>query len=466
MAAQPVIRSAVPEAVWPAIPSALDATLLALQFQLERSQWFSPEMLADLQLQQVSGLLEHAINSVPYYQERKSAYSVANSKPLDWDAWRTIPLLEKKELQRFNDQFVSNAIPQAHLPLAAGITSCSTTPVYVMKTLVTGLMWHACSLRERIWHNYDTSAKLAAIRYTDDPGARSSGGSKIAGWGQSTDMLLPAGNTVMFDIRHTVEEQLQWLVHQQPDYLLSYPSNLAALAEACIASPIKLQNLRCVSTLGEVLTSKHRELFRQAWNVEAHDVYSSEEVGFMAVQCPTGEHYHIQSEHVIVEVIDEKGLPCKAGEIGRVVVTTLNNFAKPLIRYVIGDLAEVGPACACGRGLPVINKISGRIRNMFVRPNGERFWPVMPYPGKEFVARMPAVRRYQYVQKSPEWIEIRVAIENAPYPADIEAAIIRAMQKEYGYPFHITFAYMKEIPSRGRDKYEEFMNEVILEAEG
>jgi phenylacetate-CoA ligase len=165
-------------------------------------------------------------------------------------------------------------------------------------------------------------------------------------------------------------------------------------------------------------------------------------------------------------VIDENGQACKPGESGRVVVTTLNNFAKPLIRYVIGDYAEVGPACSCGRGLPVINSIKGRIRSMFVRPDGQAFWPVMPNPGKEFVAKMPAVRRYQYVQKSPEWIEIRIAVEDAPYPADVEAAIIKAMQKEYGYPFHITFAYMKEITSRGRDKYEEFMNELILEAEG
>jgi phenylacetate-CoA ligase len=279
-------------------------------------------------------------------------------------------------------------------------------------------------------------------------------------------MLLPTGNTVMFDIRHTVGEQLQWLERQQPDYLLSYPSNLASLAEACITNPIQLKNLRSISTLGEILTPKHRQLFRQVWGVETHDVYSAEEVGFMAVQCPTGEHYHVQSEHVIIEVIDKNGLPCKPGESGRVVVTSLNNFAKPLIRYVIGDLAEVGPACVCGRGLPVINKISGRIRNMFVRPNGETFWPVMPNPGKEASAKMPAVRRYQYVQKSPEWIEIRIAVEDGPYPADVEAAIIKAMQKEYGYPFHITFAYMKEIPSRGREKYEEFMNELTLEAEG
>src|SRR5690606_24093824 len=205
---------------------------------------------------------------------------------------------------------------------------------------------------------------LAVIKYFDDPAARSASGARHDGWGQSTDMLLPKGNTVLFDIRHTIQEQMQWLVQQQPDYLVSYPSNLAALAEVFSANSIKLNNRRSISTLGEVLTPRHREVFGQAWGVEVHDIYSSEQMGFMAVQCPTAEHYHVQSEHIILEVLDDDGLPCKPGEIGRVVLTTLNNFAKPLIRYVIGDYAEVGPACACGRGLPVINRVIGRVRNM------------------------------------------------------------------------------------------------------
>jgi len=458
--APPGIRSTAPGIIWPAIVSPVDAELLALQYQLEKSQWFSSEKLADLQLQQAASLLQHALNSVPYYQQRKPAYQAADGKPLDWNAWRSLPLLEKKELQRSNDEFVSSAIPPAHLPLSAGTTSSTTTPVYNIKTRVTGLMWMACSLREHMWHDYVFGTRLAVIKYFDDPAIRSPQGARQDGWGQSTDMLLPRGNTVLFDIRHTIEEQLAWLVKQQPDYLVSYPSNLAALAEASIASGTELKSLRSISTLGEILTPAYRELFRKAWGVEAHDIYSSEEIGFMAVQCPTAEHYHVQSEHVLLEVLDDNGQPCKPGEVGRVVVTTLNNFAKPLIRYVIGDYAEVGSACACGRGLPVINRVVGRVRNMFMRPDGQVFWPVMPDPGEEFSSKMPAVRQYQYVQKALDWIEIRVALEGDPYPADMEAAIMKAMQKTYGYPFRITFAYMKEIPSRGREKYEEFLSEL------
>jgi phenylacetate-coenzyme A ligase PaaK-like adenylate-forming protein len=61
-----------------------------------------------------------------------------------------------------------------------------------------------------------------------------------------------------------------------------------------------------------------------------------------------------------VEVLDEEGRPCAPGETGRVVATSLNNFAMPLIRYETGDTAEVGAPCPCGRGLPVLTRIMGR----------------------------------------------------------------------------------------------------------
>jgi phenylacetate-CoA ligase len=272
-------------------------------------------------------------------------------------------------------------------------------------------------------------------------------------------MLSPQGNSFLFDIRHNIQEQLQWLIHHRPDYLVSYPSNLAALAELFIATGTKLPNLRNVSTLGEIISPTHRQLFREAWDVEASDIYSSEELGFMAVQCPIGEHYHIQSEHVLLEVLDEDSLQCKPGALGRVVVTSLNNFAKPLIRYAVGDYAEAGATCSCGRGLPVINRIIGRVRNMFYKPDGQTFWPTSPVLQSGISVRLPKVRCSQYVQKSLEWIEIRVQTDEI-YPAEIEQAITEALQRDYGYPYQVTFAYVDSLPSLGRYKYEEFMNEL------
>jgi phenylacetate-CoA ligase len=102
------------------------------------------------------------------------------------------------------------------------------------------------------------------------------------------------------------------------------------------------------------------------------DMYTCQEAGYLALQCPDHPHYHVQSENVLLEVVDDQGLPCAPGEVGRVLVTSLNNFATPLIRYEIGDYAEVGAACSCGRGLPVLKRIMGRYRNLLTLPDGTR----------------------------------------------------------------------------------------------
>src|SRR5690606_42070577 len=132
-----------------------------------------------------------------------------------------------------------------------------------------------------------------------------------------------------------------------------------------------------------------------AWQLEIKVIYSAEEVGYIAHQSPQDESYLVQAEHVIVEVLDADGAPCLPGEVGQVVVTTLNNFARPLIRYALGDYARVGGPAACGRGLPVLQDIRGRQRNMLRLPDGNRIWPRTGF--KEYAAGAPVVQ-HQLVQ--------------------------------------------------------------------
>ena len=125
-------------------------------------------------------------------------------------------------------------------------------------------------------------------------------------------------------------------------------------------------------TFGEILEPVCRATCQQVFGVKVVDMYSSQEVGYIALQCPEHEHYHVQAENLLVEVLAEDGRGCGPGEVGRVVVTTLHNFAMPLLRYDIGDYAEVGASCPCGRGLGVLTRILGRQRNLLVLPDGRR----------------------------------------------------------------------------------------------
>lgn len=455
-----IVRSNTSGNAWPAIASPNDAILLGLQYQLEQSQWLTPEQIQQSQLKQAQQLLTHALTTVPYYKDTFALLSIDSIRDLDWTTWQRIPILERKDVQENSQNLISKAIPQDHLPVGAGLTSGSTgRPISLLRTRVTSLMWDAFTLRSHLWYKRDLSKKRAAIRYFDGDIAASPLGAMQQGWGTAADMFLPHGTVIALNVSTPIAEQAKWLLKENPDYLISYPSNLAALAEFCSAERIQFSNLKEIATMGELLSIEQRDICRQAFELEVIDTYSAEEIGYIALQCPSSQHYHVQSENVLLEVVNEAGEPCKTGEVGRVVLTTLHNFAKPLIRYAIGDYAEVGAACQCGRGLPVLKKIVGRSRNMFIRPDGQKFWPSVPKFTDEMYAALPAIRQTQYVQKALDWIEVRAVVDH-PYSSELENQITTFFQKQFEYPYRITFTYHHNLVNVKNGKFEEFLSEL------
>ena len=229
-------------------------------------------------------------------------------------------------------------------------------------------LWLAFALRDHLWHARDFSRKLCVIRWLPKGTAEPPLGVQGQHWGSAVSPVFATGPASMLNVATPLESQIRWLVQEQPHYLQSHPSNLAALAQHCLDQNIALPGLREILTTGESVTDQHRALFHRVWGVAAVDIYSCEEAGYLALQCPEFNHYHVQAENVILEIVDEQGKPCAPGQIGQVLITTLHNYATPLIRYEVGDMAEFGEPCPCGRGLPVIRKIHGRKRNRLRLP--------------------------------------------------------------------------------------------------
>src|SRR3569833_578183 len=104
---------------------------------------------------------------------------------------------------------------------------------------------------------------------------------------------------------------------------------------------------------------------------------------------------------VIVEIVNADGNPCRAGEVWRIIVTPLLGYATPLLRYDNGDLAEASDGCSCGRHLTTLNRIAGRVRNIFRLRDGTSFWPSVGTRSKAF----PKVRQYQFRQLDYDTLE-------------------------------------------------------------
>jgi phenylacetate-CoA ligase len=263
----------------------------------------------------------------------------------------------------------------------------------------------------------------------------------------------------VLDIFTDVERQLDWLARQNAQILLTFPSNALALAALSRARGLRLPALRELRLMSEAVDAPSKRLLRDTWNVAVTDVYSAQEVGYIALQCPEHDRYHVQSESAYVEILRDDGSACAPGEVGRVVVTPLHNFAMPLIRYEIGDYARVGEPCACGRALPVLDRILGRVRNMLTLPDGTRRWPKLAGP---FYRDIAPVVQHQIVQHDVEHIEARLVVER-DLTADEESALRALIVERLGHDFRLSFSYPQRIERTRAGKFEEFVSHVAAE---
>lgn len=439
-----VPRSACSGIAWPAPTGELASRLLALQYQFEQTQWWPEERLRALQLQQFNQVLRHALATVPYYRER---FPHVNGD-LGWREYGELPVSSRREIQLAGNTLHSGAPPQSHGAVVSTQSSGSTaSPLVTLGTAWTQLLWHSLLLRDHVWHGRDLRGKLAAIRSKTDDGEAPS-------WGVATSPFI-TGPSAVRSLTVDIDEQLDWLVGENPDYLLTLATNLRELAQRSHERGLRLPRLKQARSFGEMLQPDARNVVRRAWGVVIADSYSSEELGYIALQCPRHEqHYHLQSESLIVEVLDAGGRPCRPGEVGQVTVSTLHNFAMPLLRYASGDYAEVGEPCPCGRGLPVLTRIAGRQRNMLRRPDGVRHWPSFPISAWADTA---PVRQIQLVQDAIDHVEARVVMPR-DFAGDERALLEQALIRTLGYPFRMTVTRVDSIPRGAGQKYEDFVS--------
>ena len=442
---QSTVRSAIEGIIWPGIPQDGSAQLLAACFQFDRSQWWTPDVLQEHQLRQLRLVLRHALTTVPYYAETLGAIDVDR---LDRAAFLALPTLQRSNLQARFSALASIRPPAGHGRVLSGQSSGSTgKPIRFLYTVLSQLYWRALTLREHLWHNRDFAGKFSAIRIKLENGS-------FPEWGPPVGEVFRTGPSVTLNVRTDIAKQLEWLQREDPDYLITHASNLGALAELSIKRGVKLPGLRQARTFSETLRPDLRDRVREAWGVELADVYSCEEAGAIAFQCPLHEHYHVQSENLLVEVLQPDGRECQPGETGEVVLTTLHNFAMPLIRYRIGDYAEVGEACACGRGLPVLKRIHGRQRNMLTLPDGSQHWPSFPAAIWKSIA---PVEQFQLVQRSLEEIEVNYVMSRDLDQRET-AQITAALQDRLGFPFLIRLQRLPLIKRSAAHKFEDFIS--------
>jgi len=434
---------------WPAIPSNAGAQALALQLQLEHSQWMSADEIRNAQFMQLRHVMDEVFQKIEYWADTLRRIDFRPNQPVKAEQFAALPVLSRLDVQKLGVSLLNPSVPAQHGRVSKAHTSGSTgIPIAFYQTDLTQHFWRALTLREHSWQQRDLSGSLASIRSNVENG-------QAPNWGIATDGIIRTGLAYSMNIRADIGEQLDWLVEKNPDYLLTHPSNLKALVKRAIQDSVALPNLKQLRTFGEVLPEETRQLCRGAWGIEIADIYSSEEAGYIGFQCDQGA-YHVQAENLLVEIVDDRGDPARPGEIGRVLITTLHNFAMPLIRYDIGDYAESGARCPCGRGLPVIRRILGRERNMLKLPDGTEHWPSFP---EDLWVGIAPVQQLQVVQRNLDNVVVKIKPER-PLTGEEKFRLVELFKRTLAFPYHVSIEEVPSIPRTRNAKFEDFISEV------
>ncbi|MBT7506368.1 MAG: phenylacetate--CoA ligase family protein, partial [Rhodospirillales bacterium] len=366
------------------------ARIQKLLKQFDVSQWWDPDDIAAKQYKQIARLLAHAQSSIPHYAAIMGDMNPYDINSLKAGRWLDIPVLKRDTVNRLGEELLSRDIPKSHGSLGPIYTSGTTgKPVRVVRTSFALAYWSAFTTRDHIWHNRNIKGTLAAIRSSEKGVALYPDGAHHVAWG-SKNGVFKTGLSTSLNVNTSIADMAEWIERTKPDYLLSLPNIIKRLAPYCIEHGFDFPFLKGISAHGEMVGEFMRQQAMEAWNTPVHDMYTSREVGYMALQCPVHDHYHVQSEGVYLEILGNDDQPCKPGDTGRVVVTTLQNYAMPLIRYQVGDYAEVGELCDCGRGMPVLNRIMGREQDILVLPTSEERWTLLGSPDvRDFMETAP-----------------------------------------------------------------------------
>ncbi|GAB1477160.1 phenylacetate--CoA ligase family protein [Bacillota bacterium] len=362
--------------------------------ELINSSKLSSAELCELQKLKLMRLLFQCIVNVPAYEAQKKLEDEIIEDP--FSALRKFPVLSKSMFKENFDTFISRDVDRSSL--IANYTGGSTSePVkfYMDRHMVEyyeaarwrGLSWWgitAGSPSVMIWGNPLEMNKYQARRY------------RFKERWLKNRIMLPAYAIIPGDMRKYVGT----IESFSPEYIYGYASALNLFSELMLNQELSLNlKLKAVVSTAETLHDFQRQTIERAFGCPVINEYGARDGGIIAYQCREGK-MHISAENAVLEVVDSLSLePVPAGNSGLLLVTDLNNFVMPRLRYQVGDRAVLSAeSCACGMGLPILEKLDGREDDMFVTVDGKY---IHGHAFNHLARQTQSVGRFQIIQENP-----------------------------------------------------------------
>ena len=425
---------------------------------LEHSQWLSRSALERLQMEKLGALLRTAVQHSPWHGARIAAagldISDANA-PLTLAELRRLPLMTKLDARTNVDRMRWMGVPGGAFRYNTGGSSGEPLIFYFGR-------WRQAS---------DAAGRIRARRWWGvDLGDR-----EVYLWGApaelaKTDHIKTIRDGLLNQLvlnafamsTASMDTYLDAIQSFRPRCIYGYASSIALLAARARSRGIRprLPGLRMVCTTGEPLYPHQRTLIEDVFKVPAANEFGSRDIGFTAHETPHGQMLLI-SESILLEVLDEAGLPVPPGELGEAVVTGLCSDAQPFIRYRTGDMVRVSAElCQDGRGLHVLSEVVGRTTDFVVRADGV----IMHALAVIYVLRaIEGIVEFKFIQHTLRDAEV-LLVADRNWTESCRARLVAGLAARLGNDVRITLRLVEAIPVEASGKHRYVVSHVPLQA--
>ena len=379
-----------------------------------RSQWWDLQRLKKIQEMKIREMMSYVYNYVPYYRK---TFKEKNLRPEDIknaEDLRKIPVLTHENVrQNLNDLIAMNESPNSLFMCQTGGSTGHPLILYKDKNELSSAQ--ASLYRGWEWCGYQIGKKRAVIWGTHILSPRYASLKEKIRRFLTRSYFIDAWNLSEEKIKHSIAK----LNAITPTFLSGYTSPIYIFAKFVNQKGANLNfNLAGISTTAEPIFDFQRDTIKKAFSCEVFDQYGCGEVNSMGFECEEHGGLHIPMERVHIEFLDmEDNTPVANGEMGRIVVTCLENYGMPIIRYDTEDLGvKKTDFCSCGRNLPLMDSIVGRTIDTIRLPNGNALWGGFFVYALMDMGWMKQYRiiQFQVVQKKKDHIILRIHSEKKP----------------------------------------------------
>jgi phenylacetate-CoA ligase len=275
------------------------------------------------------------------------------------------------------------------------------------------------------------------------------------------ESLLNTFRMTETDLRSFVET----INRTRPAQILAYVDSAFELARYIEREGLSVHSPKAVMTSAGTLYPHMREMIERGFAAPVFNRYGSREVGDIACECARHEGLHVNPYTHHVEILRADGTPCAPGEVGEVVVTLLTNFAMPIIRYKIGDMAAWSEKiCSCGRAWPLLKEISGRVNSIINTIKGTysstAIMPALLFKDTQKLQPFSYFRQFQLVQKKIDLYELRLVLQDKEIWELEKKQVLTNLHKLLGEEVNILIKIMDEIAPSPSGKYQYIWSEL------